>query len=165
MRLINKYLFELTEKIVCYYGTWATYRTGNGAFNVEDIDPNLCTHIIYSFVGLETDGSVKVLDAWLDLEDGGGRGNIKKFIGLKSKNPNVKLLAAVGGWNEGSAKFSAVAGDAAKRKAFAANAATFCKNHGFDGFDMDWEYPAQRDGNAASDKANFVLLLQELHNR
>lgn len=33
--------------LVCYYGSWAVYRPGDGKFNVENIDPFLCTHIIY----------------------------------------------------------------------------------------------------------------------
>lgn len=84
---------------------------------------------------------------------------------MKQTNPDVKLLAAVGGWTEGSAKFSAVAGDSAKRVAFAEKSVEFCKKYGFDGIDIDWEFPGQREGSSTNDKANFVLLLQELHNR
>ena len=29
-------------KLVCYYGSWAVYRPGNGKFPVEEIDPFLC---------------------------------------------------------------------------------------------------------------------------
>lgn len=84
---------------------------------------------------------------------------------MKKSNPNVKLLVAIGGWNEGSAKFSAVASNAAKLVAFAENAVAFCKKHVFDGLDVDWEYPAQREGSSASDKANYVLMLKELRER
>lgn len=153
------------EKLLCYYGTWATYRPGNGAFNVRDIDPSLCTHAIYSFVGINADATIKVLDPNLDLEENGGKGNIKKFVSLKSANPRLKTMVAIGGWNEGSAKFSAVAANQELRVQFAENAAAFCKKYGFDGLDMDWEYPAQRDGNPAIDRANFVLMLRELRLR
>lgn len=96
------------EKVVCYYGTWAAYRHGNGKFGVENIDPYLCTHIVYSFLGISPDGSLKILDEYLDLEENWGRGNIKKFVNLKKTNPKLKLMIAVGGWNEGSLGFSSV---------------------------------------------------------
>lgn len=106
--LFHEYLFGIAEKIVCYYGTWAAYRQGNGQFTVQNIDPNLCTHIVYTFFGIGTDGSVTILDPWLDLPDGGGRDNIHNLVALKQQNPKLKVMAAVGGWNEGSQKFSQV---------------------------------------------------------
>lgn len=58
----------LSDKVVCYYGSWATYRVSNGKYDVEDINPNLCTHIIYTFVGLDASNSlVKILDPWNDV--------------------------------------------------------------------------------------------------
>ncbi|KAG7159660.1 Acidic mammalian chitinase-like 11, partial [Homarus americanus] len=38
--------------MVCYYGSWAVYRPGNAKFDVEDIDPAICTHLIFGFAGL-----------------------------------------------------------------------------------------------------------------
>ena len=35
------------KHLVCYYGTWAVYRPDAGKFAVEQIDPFLCTHVIY----------------------------------------------------------------------------------------------------------------------
>lgn len=64
--------------------------------------------MIYSFFGISNEGTIRVLDAYLDLEDNWGRGNVKKFNDLKLINPELKTLAAVGGWNEGSSVFSAV---------------------------------------------------------
>lgn len=75
---------------------------------MENIDPHLCTHIIYSFLGISQDGSLNHLDEYLDLEENWGRGNVKKFMNLKETNPKLKLMIAVGGWNEGSLGFSIV---------------------------------------------------------
>ena len=35
------------KKVVCYYSSWAFYRPGNGKFDIDDIDPHLCTHLNY----------------------------------------------------------------------------------------------------------------------
>lgn len=49
-----------------------------------------------------------------------------------------------------------------RRVRFAESATEFCLKYGFDGLDMDWEYPAQRDGEPLIDKENHLLLLKEL---
>ena len=59
-------------QVVCYWGTWANYRPEAGKFTPEDVDPSLCTHLIYSFAGLEqANWTMKSLDPWMDLEVGG----------------------------------------------------------------------------------------------
>lgn len=58
-----------------------------------------------------------------------------------------------------------VSRDSTKRQKFANDALQFCLSHGFDGFDVDWEYPGQRDGEVVLDKDNFVLLLKELNSK
>lgn len=151
-----------TKNVICYYGTWATYRNGAGRFSVDNIDPFLCTHLIYSFVGINSNGTIAVLDPWLDLEENWGLGTMRKFNDLKSVNTNLKTLVAVGGWNEGSQKFSTVAQSATLRSRFAKDAAAFCTKHGFDGLDVDWEYPGQRDGDPVYDRENFVYFLADL---
>ena len=47
------------------------------------------------------------------------------------------------------------------RTLFVKNVIEFVIKYGFNGFDLDWEYPAQRKG-VPSDKENFVKLLKEL---
>jgi GH18 family chitinase len=50
------------KEVVCYWGTWANYRPGDGKFTPDDIDPSLCTNIIYSFAGLDSkNNSIKSL--------------------------------------------------------------------------------------------------------
>lgn len=58
-------------KVVCYYGAWAVYRKKPMAFNVTDIDPFACTHLIYSFAGLDkTKFVIKSLDPEVDIDEG-----------------------------------------------------------------------------------------------
>ncbi|CAG0900059.1 unnamed protein product [Darwinula stevensoni] len=148
---------------VCYYGSWAVYRPGDGKFDVEHIDPNLCTHLVFGFAGLGDDNRIKVLDPWNELVDewGSGKAAFRRFNALKNINPSLKTILAVGGWNEGSVKYSQMAADPAKRATFVASCVQLLKEHGFDGLDMDWEYPANRGG-TPEDKANFVQLLRDL---
>uniref|UniRef100_A0A182PEJ9 Chitinase n=1 Tax=Anopheles epiroticus TaxID=199890 RepID=A0A182PEJ9_9DIPT len=149
-----------TDRVVCYFGSWATYRIGNGKYDVENINPNLCTHIVYTFVGLDTKGSVKILDSWLDISLGG----YSRFIQLKQRNPNVKLMIAIGGWNEGSSSYSTMANSDLLRAVFVESAVSFVKRYGFDGFDVDWEYPTLRGG-ATEDRVGFIKLLRDLRAR
>jgi chitinase len=58
---------------------------------------------------------------------------IRKFINLKSINPDVKLMAAFGGWNAGSEVFSSLASNEYSRYNFAVNIASFLSKWGFDG--------------------------------
>ncbi|VEN58841.1 unnamed protein product [Callosobruchus maculatus] len=144
-------------RVVCYYGSWSTYRNAIGKFTVTDIKPNLCTHAIYCFIGLNEDGTVKVMDPYLDID----LGYMKKFNDMKKQNPSLKTMVAIGGWNEGSLKYSAMAASPARRQTFVQSAVKFLQSHGFDGLDLDWEYPGRRGG-ASYDKANFVSLIKEL---
>ena len=34
---------------VCYTSNWSQYRNGDGKFLPKDIDPFLCTHVVYAF--------------------------------------------------------------------------------------------------------------------
>nr|CAD7399486.1 unnamed protein product [Timema cristinae] len=145
----------------CYYGSWATYRQGEGTFNVADIDATLCSHLVYAFAGVSSEGLIESLDPYNDLSDNWGKGSFNKFSALAKTNPDVKTLLAIGGWNHGSVTFSNMASTETGRKNFAISAVAFLKKYGFQGLDVDWEYPTLRGG-APEDKDNFVLLLSTL---
>lgn len=148
-------------KVVCYFGSWAVYRPGAGKYDISYIDPTLCTHMIYTFVGLGHDDTVKVLDPWQDLPDEYGKDGFGRFNKLRQLNPDVKTMIAIGGWNEGSAKYSEVVANPTRRATFVNSVVKFLDKYGFDGFDVDWEYPNQRGGKPR-DKENYVTLLKEL---
>jgi len=147
--------------MVCYYGSWAVYRHGEGKFDVEHIDPHLCTHLVFGFAGLGADHRIRVLDPYNELCENWGRCGYDRFTGLKKLNPNLVTTLAVGGWNEGSASYSQMAASAAARRTFIDSVLELLNAHEFDGLDMDWEYPNQRGG-VPADKANFVTLMEEL---
>ena len=90
-------------------------------------------------------------------------GGYAKFNGLKTYNKNLKTLLAVGGWNEGSKRFSPMVADAQKRKQFVKSAVKFLRQNHFDGLDLDWEYPAFRYGGKPRDKDNYATLVQVPH--
>ncbi|KAG5899859.1 hypothetical protein JTB14_012326 [Gonioctena quinquepunctata] len=148
--------------VVCYLGSWSVYRPDRGSFAIEHLDPSLCTHVIYSFAGLNaTEDSIRPLDPWQDLTEGNGKGGYQRITGLKNQYPHLKVSLAIGGWNEGSANYSKMVADPQKRSRFVANSLDYIRKYDFDGLDLDWEFPGKRGG-SREDKENFVLLVKEL---
>jgi chitinase len=151
--------------MVCYYGSWARYRPGIGAFDIDQIDPFLCTHLIFGFVELNNvTWEIAPHDPWNELcpdEEGGNYCAFVRFNQLRDQNPDLKTLLAIGGWNEGSEKYSDMAADPNKRASFIRSVPPFLRKYGFQGLDMDWEYPTYRGGDD-EDKENYGRLLHEL---
>lgn len=57
-------------KIVCYFTNWAWYRPGIGKFMPNNIDPTLCTHIVYGFAVLDYSNLIiKPHDTWADFDN------------------------------------------------------------------------------------------------
>jgi chitinase len=144
--------------VVCYFTSWTIYRPDDGEYAAKNVDPNLCTHILYAFVGLNEDGTIAILDDWEIT----GLNELKHLVSLKDENPNLKIILSMGGWNEGSTKYSEVAKNANKRSTLVNSVLSFLDENEFDGFDLDWEYPGQREGDEDVDPDNFITMLGEL---
>ncbi|XP_017755457.1 PREDICTED: probable chitinase 3 [Eufriesea mexicana] len=142
-------------KLVCYYTNWSQYRTKIGKFMPEDIQPDLCTHIVFAFGWLKKN-KLTSFESNDETKDG-KTGLYERIVNLKKANPSLKILLAIGGWSFGTQKFKDVSSTRYARQTFIYSAISYLRDRNFDGLDIDWEYPKGGD-----DKKNYVLLLKEL---
>jgi len=90
--------------------------------------------------------------------------NFGQLQALKKQYPKLKTMVSIGGWTL-SAPLYSISRDAQKRADFAKSAVYVIVKYGFDGIDIDWEYPGGGglDGSGVattSDGANYNLLLK-----
>jgi chitinase len=148
--------------VVCYFTNWAWYRPGAGKYKPEDIDPNLCTHIVYGFAVLNRETlTLRTHDSWADI-DNNFYGKVADY-----QSKGIKVTLAIGGWNDSLGdKYSRLVRDPAARKRFINHAIEFLKKYNFQGLDLDWEYPVcwQVDCNKGKpdEKEAFAAFVREL---
>jgi len=95
----------------CYYSNWSQYRPGDGHFLPINIDPNLCSHVIFSFANM---GNNRLFPyEWNDDIPGG---LYEQVNNLKNIQPNLKTLLAVGGWGFGMANATQMMSTAANKR-------------------------------------------------
>ncbi|KAE8310127.1 hypothetical protein BDV41DRAFT_400350 [Aspergillus transmontanensis] len=123
----------------------------------EDINVSPWTHLYYSFAG------ISIIDFSITTTNPRDEDFWTRFTSLKKKKPSLKTYISVGGWDVGGAPFSIMVRFPGTRKHFIKSALNMMRKYGFDGIDIDWEYPAAEDrGGAHSDTANLVKFLKEL---
>ena len=92
---------------------------------------------------------------------------IRRTIKLKEKNPNLKVFFSVGGWTSGGWIFSQMVSTHENRQKFIKSIIHFLQYFGFDGLDLDWEYPGYdmlpEVPTNPDDKYRFTDLFTELH--
>lgn len=141
--------------IVGYYAAWSV----NKGFTPDQIDAARLTHVNYAFANIGPDLRITMGYPYMDPA------NFALLNSMKKIYPNLKTLISVGGWTW-SGLFSDVALNDTTRANFAESCVSFIKQHGFDGVDIDWEFPVggglPSNIQRPEDKQNFTLLLQEL---
>uniref|UniRef100_A0A8C5KP20 Chitinase-3-like protein 1 n=1 Tax=Jaculus jaculus TaxID=51337 RepID=A0A8C5KP20_JACJA len=136
-----------TYKLVCYYTNWSQYREGDGSCFPDAINPFLCTHIIYSFANI----SNNEIDTW-EWNDVTLYGMLNE---LKTRWGHGLCRHITFGGNFGP-RFSRIASNSQRRRTFIKSVPPFLRTHGFDGLDLTWLYPGQRD------KQHLTTLIKEL---
>jgi chitinase len=157
-------------RLVGYFTAWGVYSSG---YLVTDIPADKLTHINYAFFNISEDGECILGDEHADTQysypgdsaDDTLRGNFKQLNLLKEAHPHLKTLMAVGGWTW-SGRFSDAALTDESRTRFARSCIVLMTEYGFDGIDIDWEYPVggglPTNVTRPQDRQNFTLLLTEL---
>ncbi|XP_055338642.1 oviduct-specific glycoprotein-like [Paramacrobiotus metropolitanus] len=150
------------DVVTCIYSSWAATRRPIGRMAGNDIPVDDCTHIVYTYTSIY-ENKIFTLQPALDDKENEGMGNIAKFAGLKEKNPNLKALIGVGGWNSGGWIFSTTFSSPEGRRVFIQSVIEFCHNNDLDGIWIDWLTPGvEVRGGATGDYENFALLLTEM---
>uniref|UniRef100_A0A8C3YAX3 Chitinase-3-like protein 1 n=1 Tax=Catagonus wagneri TaxID=51154 RepID=A0A8C3YAX3_9CETA len=135
-------------KLVCYFTSWSRDRQEPGQYTLENIDPFLCSHLIYSFASISNNKVV--------VKDKNDAMLYQTINSLKTKNPKLKILLSIGGYLFGSKGFHPMVDSSKSRWEFISSVILFLRSHNFDGLDMSWIYP---DG---KDNARFTVLIHEL---
>ena len=165
---------EITPIVLGYVACWAE-------LEAAQIRGNRLTHVNYAFAciqdGLvvnfmaanyarlaETDSALAArgYDAACAKEDAG----LGLARSLKAAYPHLKVLLSIGGW--AAEGFSDAALSAQSRERFADSALEFMRHYGFDGLDLDWEYPGSSIGGIRArpeDRQNFTALLRLLREK
>lgn len=146
------------SKVVGYYAAWSRY----SGYSPSKIDASKLTHINYAFANISSTN--KAILGYPDID----ATNINQLNKLKVTNPKLKTLISVGGWSW-SKRFSDVALTEASRTTFANSCVNLITKYGFDGIDIDWEYPVSggmpTNKRRPSDKHNFTLLMKKIREK
>ncbi|KAF3354930.1 hypothetical protein VdG1_07134 [Verticillium dahliae VDG1] len=115
-----------------YYPSWIIYKGKPPSW----LNVTQASHVLYSFVGINEDGSLRAIDEWADtgVEADGEKGCLAALAKLKRSNPHLKTLVSIGG-GTGSAQFPAMAANPQARETFARAIRAFVEQHELDGVD------------------------------
>ena len=166
--LIAVPLLSQTKELVGYYPSWK-WNMPDHFLAPENIPYGKLTVINYAFfypgpdgslIGRDTAGDALILgrptaEGTVDEQ---GRSRLTD----QAHRHGVRVLLSVGGW-EDSGNFPAVSSTPSTRETFAHSCLRQIRTFGFDGIDIDWEYPGYTDHNGTpQDRENFTLLLRTL---
>lgn len=133
-----------------YYSNWSPYKPRHHF--PHDIDTEQITHLYYAFFLVDPKtGYLKSSDTWSDFEMTIRKhtnelpGCIGEFTQLrrddfKQSGTMFKLIMSVGGWSNKDA-FPKMVRDGTKLTNFIDSCIDTMFKYGFDGVDLDWEFP------------------------
>ncbi|CAE6537313.1 unnamed protein product [Rhizoctonia solani] len=158
--------FEKGGKVnIGYFPNWGIYGRG---YTPTQIDIDSLTHIYYAFADTDPQtGRAFLSDLWADQQityPGDNNttpgnnlyGNLKQLYLLKKRQRTLKTVLSFGGWTYSQGGHFSFVTDSKQRTTFVKSAVQLLEDNGFDGLDIDWEYPADE---AQADA--LVALLKE----
>lgn len=162
--------YTTPTRIIGYFTNWAQYRSEDGESDPHIYLPSMIpvdslTEIIYAFFPFNDNGEVKYSDSWGDLT----KETIKNVVALKNTGKVKMVRYCVGGWTysgpnklkcfddisdtEGTINtkdaqdiWQEICTNATIQANFITSAKAMADLHGFDGIDIDYEYPVCPQG-------------------
>ncbi|PYH89089.1 glycoside hydrolase [Aspergillus ellipticus CBS 707.79] len=152
------------NRTIGYYEGWNLERPC-GKMGPESIPLGYYTHINFAFAYIDPK-TFRVAPM-----DNSTASLYRPVTALKGRQSGLQVWIAIGGWamnDPGSSQttFSDLAASEAAQDTFFDSLISFMQSNGFDGVDLDWEYPVAEDrGGKPRDFDNFVTLLRRLRER
>lgn len=136
---------ETVRRVVAYFPLWLRKE----GYRAQSIDFSVVTTVAHFAVTPQPDGSIVIPD-WGTFPD-------PNLINTAHAH-GASVILVVGGDDPSAATaFSALAATEATREVFITNLVDLVLANGYDGVDLDWEFPAN-----AMDRADLSLLVAEL---
>ncbi|KAF2723824.1 glycoside hydrolase family 18 protein [Polychaeton citri CBS 116435] len=155
------------ERVIMYYESWSARRKCQ-AFQPSNIPLSGITHVNFAFAYIDPNSfEVTTMDGETP------ESLFQQTTGLKSMKSGLgetlDVFISIGGWtfsdNDTATQpvFGNIASSSGNRQKFADNLVKFMTRYGFDGVDLDWEYPGAPDrGGQKGDTANYIELIRTL---
>ena len=132
--------FAYSQRVVGYYPYWI-----QDEFQPQDFDLETFTHINHAFAWPNEQGGIEAPSGTFDAS-----------IADHIHNNNRKFLLSLGGWGTADG-FAAATSTYELRSEFISNILDKFISYGYDGVDIDWEYPQTNE-----QKNNLSLFITEL---
>lgn len=140
------------RKVIGYFPEWGVYEAHN-KFTADKINYSQLTHLNYGFALVE--------NGVVTIHDGYAAGPQLPLLKKLTEENNVTYMISVGGWNNSlEGVFEAATATAAGVEKLANSMISFMQQWGFDGIDVDWEYP-----DTTAEQAQFTSLIQSLRSK
>ncbi|RFN43175.1 hypothetical protein FIE12Z_12577 [Fusarium flagelliforme] len=149
------------DRVVGYFEGWARSRPCQ-AFWPEQIPIGLYTHINFAFATINPKTFI------IEKSSQDDPNTYERLVALKEKDADLKIYLAIGGWSfsdpgKTHTTFSDLAASLSYQDAFIESLQSFISTWDFDGLDLDWEYPVDKDrGGRSVDFANFPKFMSRL---
>ncbi|KFA48851.1 hypothetical protein S40293_01490, partial [Stachybotrys chartarum IBT 40293] len=154
---------DILQRVIGYYEGWNA-RSRCHETKPEDLPVSALTHINFAFAFVDPETYTIV-----PMDDQTPTSLFADTTNLKLINPGLRVFISVGGWtfsdNDTVTQplLGEISRDPVKRRQFADQIIDFLVTYGFDGLDLDWEYPGAPDrGGMPDDTANMVLLFASI---
>lgn len=151
------------RRIIGYFTSWRHGKNGFPAYLASDIPWDKLTHINYAFAWVDSNNRISIGDvndpnnpatgltwpgvAGAEMDPSFSyNGHFNLLNKYKKQYPDVKTLISVGGWADSRGFYTMTVNDnntinTAGINTFADSAVAFLRAYGFDGLDIDYEYP------------------------